>query len=92
MLYTLALPTLGTTELIIILVVVLIIFGPKNLPKLGRMMGRSIREFRSASSKAMGDEDEDDDAPRPAERNIEGQPKPTPHAEQKGNERVSPGS
>lgn len=92
MLHTLALPTLGTTELVIILVVVLIIFGPKNLPKLGRMMGRSIREFRSASSKAVGDDEDDDDAPRPVERNLEGAPKSTTHAEQKGNERVSPGS
>ena len=37
---------IGTTELLIILAVVLIIFGPSQIPKLTRMIGRSIREFR----------------------------------------------
>ena len=34
---------MGMPELILILVVVLIIFGPKNLPKLGGMLGRSVK-------------------------------------------------
>ena len=33
---------IGTNELLIILVVVLLIFGPKNLPKLGKMFGKTI--------------------------------------------------
>lgn len=40
------------------LVIVLIIFGPKRLPELGRSMGRGIREFRGSIS---GDKDKDDD-------------------------------
>ncbi len=36
-------------ELIIILVVALIIFGPRKLPELGRSLGKSIREFKKAS-------------------------------------------
>jgi sec-independent protein translocase protein TatA len=38
-------------ELIIIFVVVLIIFGPKSLPKLGRALGGTIREFKEATTK-----------------------------------------
>ena len=37
---------IGTQELIIILVVVLIIFGPKNLPKLGKMFGKTMKGFK----------------------------------------------
>lgn len=36
-------------ELLIILVVVLIIFGPKNLPKLGKLFGKSVKELRDAT-------------------------------------------
>jgi sec-independent protein translocase protein TatA len=39
-------PDIGAPELIIILAVVLIIFGPGKLPDLGRTLGKSIREFR----------------------------------------------
>lgn len=38
-------------ELIVILVIALIIFGPKNLPKIGQALGASLREFREASKK-----------------------------------------
>ena len=37
----------GGTEWIIILVVVLVIFGPKQLPKLGKMFGKTMKEVRS---------------------------------------------
>lgn len=42
----------GVPQLLIILVVVLIIFGPKALPQLGRSLGRGLREFRNAADKA----------------------------------------
>ena len=41
-------PTPGPLELIIILVVVLVIFGPKRLPDLGRSLGRGMREFKDS--------------------------------------------
>ena len=54
---------IGPTELIIVLVIVLVIFGPKRLPSLARSLGGGIKEFKeSVTSKA--DSDEDDDAPR----------------------------
>lgn len=40
---------LGTSELLIILVVALILFGPRKLPQLTRQMGRSFSEFKRAS-------------------------------------------
>ncbi len=41
---------LGMQELVIILVIALIIFGPRKLPELGRSLGKSIGEFKRASS------------------------------------------
>ena len=41
-------PTPGPLELIIILVVVLVIFGPKRLPDLGRSLGKGMREFKDS--------------------------------------------
>jgi TatA/E family protein of Tat protein translocase len=43
-------PSLGMPELLFILVIALIIFGPRKLPDLGRSLGKSIGEFRRASN------------------------------------------
>jgi sec-independent protein translocase protein TatA len=51
---------IGATELIIVLVIVLIIFGPKKLPQLGRSLGGGLREFKNSVS---GKGDDDDDEP-----------------------------
>ena len=45
--------SLGGWELIIILVVVLVIFGPKRLPEMGRSLGKAIREFKSAGKEVQ---------------------------------------
>ena len=40
---------IGLQELVVIFVIALLVFGPKNLPQLGRALGRAMREFRRAS-------------------------------------------
>jgi TatA/E family protein of Tat protein translocase len=42
--------SIGMPELVIILVIALIIFGPRKLPELGRSLGKSIGEFKRASN------------------------------------------
>jgi sec-independent protein translocase protein TatA len=65
-------PNIGPLELIVVLVIVLLVFGPKKLPGLGRSLGTSMREFKDSitgkdDDKALpasdDDDDDDDDAP-----------------------------
>ena len=57
-------PNIGPMELAIVLVVVLLIFGPKRLPGLGRQLGTGMREFKeSITGKDKDRDDDDDDAP-----------------------------
>ena len=54
---------IGPPELLIVLVIVLVIFGPKRLPGLGRSLGSGMREFKdSITGKSRDDDDDDDDA------------------------------
>lgn len=50
---------MGMPELILILVVVLVIFGPKNLPKLGGMLGRTVKKIRGRVGDADTNDSED---------------------------------
>jgi sec-independent protein translocase protein TatA len=49
-------PNIGPLEIAVVLIIVLIIFGPKRLPELGRSMGNGIREFKNSIG---GDKDKD---------------------------------
>ena len=53
--------SIGPMELIIVLVIVLLIFGPKRLPGLGRQLGSGMREFKDS---IQGNKDRDDDDSR----------------------------
>jgi sec-independent protein translocase protein TatA len=56
-------PNIGPLELIIVLVVVLVIFGPKRLPQLGRSLGGGMREFKdSVTGKSKDDEPDEIEA------------------------------
>ena len=50
---------IGLPEILIVLVIALVIFGPKRLPELGRSLGNGIREFKSS----ITGENKDDDPP-----------------------------
>lgn len=63
---------IGLPELLIILVILLIVMGPKRLPGLGKSLGTGMREFRdSISGKGSADDDEEpravEAAPAPAD-------------------------
>ena len=61
---------IGATELIIIMVVALLVFGPKRLPELARSLGRGMAEFRRASSdlrQTLQDAEPPPDSLKPAE-------------------------
>jgi sec-independent protein translocase protein TatA len=53
------LSNIGIPGLIIILILALVIFGPKKLPELGRAVGQTFREFKN-STKGLIDDDDDD--------------------------------
>jgi len=52
---------IGMTELIIVLVIALIVLGPKRLPEAGRSLGRGMREFKDSLSGGNRHDDDDDD-------------------------------
>lgn len=52
------LPNVGMSELVVILVIALVIFGPGKLPDVGKAIGRSIREFKKATRDAQTNEEE----------------------------------
>ncbi|MGI8728854.1 MAG: Sec-independent protein translocase subunit TatA/TatB [Solirubrobacteraceae bacterium] len=51
---------IGPLELIIVLVIALVVFGPKRLPDLGRSLGSGMREFKESISGNSKDDDEDE--------------------------------
>jgi sec-independent protein translocase protein TatA len=52
-----------STDLIIVLVIVLLIFGPKRLPGLGRQLGQGMREFKDSITGNSKDDDEAESRP-----------------------------
>ena len=54
-------PNIGPMELIVVLVIVLLVFGPKRLPGLGKQLGSGMREFKDSISGSSKDDDNDDD-------------------------------
>jgi sec-independent protein translocase protein TatA len=69
-------PNIGPLELAIVLIIALVIFGPKRLPDLGKSLGKGMREFKDSLS---GDNDDDEDQARLEA--AASQPQPDPDAE-----------
>jgi sec-independent protein translocase protein TatA len=57
-------PEIGITGLIVILVVALLVFGPKRLPEIGRSVGKGMREFKDS---VTGKDEKPEIAPPPAD-------------------------
>jgi sec-independent protein translocase protein TatA len=67
-------PDIGPLELVIVLIIAIVVVGPKKLPQLGRSLGSGMREFKDSVTGKSKDDDEDEDAfgtpaqrPTPAE-------------------------
>jgi len=54
-------PNVGPLEIAIVLIIALIVFGPKRLPELGKSLGRGITEFKDGLSNVGSDNDPDDE-------------------------------
>lgn len=52
---------IGLPEIMIVLIIALIVFGPKRLPELGRSLGKGVREFRASIN---GEHDDEPQGPR----------------------------
>ncbi len=77
---------LGTTELLIILGIILVIFGPSKLPEIGKSLGRGIREFKSATKdikESINIEDDNDEKSQPKK------PEPVEASSSEGNAKES---
>ena len=70
-------PNIGPLELAIVLIIALVIFGPKRLPDLGKSLGSGMREFKDSLS---GKDDDDDEEAQAKLEAAASQPPPDPDA------------
>ena len=71
-------PNIGPLELAIVLVIALVIFGPKRLPDLGKSLGSGMREFKDSLT---GNDDDDEDEEKAKLEVSASQPQPDPEVE-----------
>ena len=67
-------PNIGPLELAIVLIIALVIFGPKRLPDLGKSLGKGMREFKDS----LAGENDDDDEEQAKLEAAASQPQPDP--------------
>ena len=82
-------PNIGPLEIAIVLIIVLVIFGPKRLPGLGRSLGTGMREFKDSITGKDKDEDRDEiETPRETEEpeRIPPEREPAPTARGSGDD------
>lgn len=70
-------PSIGWQELIIVLVIILVIFGPKRLPEVGRSLGRGIREFKKSTTEIQEQLTKEEPATPTVEKTV-AEPKTAP--------------
>jgi sec-independent protein translocase protein TatA len=69
---------IGVPELLIILAVALLIFGPKNLPKLGSALGKTVKNLREGMGGGDKDKEAEEAEDEEAEEVVEEEPKKAP--------------
>ena len=74
---------LGPAEVILVLIIALIVFGPGRLPEIGQALGKSIREFRQATSEITREFTTELEA---TQRAISGEEEPSTKKEKKADE------
>jgi len=67
-------PSIGPLELGIVLLIVLIVFGPKRLPGLGRQLGSGMREFKDSITGKDKDDDDSDAKPTVRQQAVDPAP------------------
>jgi sec-independent protein translocase protein TatA len=60
-------PNIGTTEILLLLLLALLLFGARRLPEIGRSLGRGMREFKDSVTGKDKDDDEPAELPPPTE-------------------------
>jgi sec-independent protein translocase protein TatA len=70
--------SIGMPELVIILVIALIIFGPRKLPELGKSLGKSINEFKKASTELQNTLEREIETEERKEKEAKAAPQPAP--------------
>jgi sec-independent protein translocase protein TatA len=65
-------PNVGPLEIAVVLLIVLVVFGPRRLPELGKSVGKGIREFKGSLSMDDKDEIPAESTPEPPET-VEGE-------------------
>jgi sec-independent protein translocase protein TatA len=86
---------IGPLEIAIVLLIVLIVFGPKRLPGLGRSLGSGMREFKDAITGNKSDEDDEDafgERPRRAQEALPGATSRPADEQEHARESVGPGA
>ncbi len=68
---------IGPLELVIVLLIVLVVFGPKRLPSLGRQLGAGMREFKDSVTGKDKDDNDDEDVSAQITRATEAAGHPT---------------
>lgn len=58
---------IGMPELILILIIALVVFGPAKLPEIGKALGRSLQEFKRATSEATKEDANQSESKKPEE-------------------------
>lgn len=56
---------IGIPSMILIIILALIIFGPKKLPEIGKAAGQTLREFKTSANDMMNDKEEDSETKQP---------------------------